>query len=674
MAPSDSPDLPEPAGQPRPAENSEPRNSEALNSEDLNSEDLNSEDQNGQAGSDPGQVDAAEATPPGALTHGASSPGSLSFGARSLEAGSLEHGSLVAGSFAADPARGAPDEARSDAQGKAARVRAFRPDLFDGRALTSAQDVAKFLGVSEYTLTWTLYAAPESVRYARFEIPKRTGGMRIIHAPKDNLRAWQERLAPIFTALYEAHPAAHGFVPDRSVASNARVHEGQRYVFNVDLEDFFPSINFGRIRGLFMAAPFGAGPAAAAVLAQICTHRNGLPQGAPTSPVLSNFIAAALDRRLARLARENRARYTRYADDITFSTGGDMFPPALAVYAATAAGALTAAPGEALERAVASAGFQINRKKVRLQTRHQRQSVTGLVVNRTANVTRDRIRRIRAMLHAWERHGLAAAGVEHFMRWRGLARPPDDPARAFRNVVYGELAYVKMVRGADDPVFLKLCARLIDLDPNPSKFVRQMVFGAGDYDVFISHASEDKDAIARPIFEACERRGVKAFFDEAHIGWGDSFTRKINTALGAARTVLVIVSNHSVAKEWPILEINTALAMEVAGEKVVAPLIVGKPDLSRLPLIRGKDWLVWNGDADLVAKRLADVVHGRIDKRPASATAPSPPGARRQDADAATAAISKRSAAEPEPRSKAQPARRISFWDRLLGRRSGSDA
>jgi hypothetical protein len=635
MAPSDSPDPPEPAGRPHPAQ-IDPRQTDPIQT-------------------DPIQVDPIQVDP---------------IVGKTLQAQSPRPGSDEPGLVGPDAAQGVLDGAKGDAAGKAQRARPFRPDLFNGRALASAQDVAKFLGVSEHTLTWTLYAAPESVRYARFEIPKRTGGMRVIHAPKDNLRAWQERLAPIFAALYEAHPAAHGFVCARSVASNARVHEGQRYVFNIDLEDFFPSINFGRIRGLFMAAPFGAGPAAAAVLAQICTHRNGLPQGAPTSPVLSNFIAAALDRRLARLARENRARYTRYADDITFSTSTDMFPPALAVYAEAAPGPLTAAPGEALERAVASAGFNINRRKVRLQTRHQRQSVTGLVVNQTANVTRDRIRRIRAMMHAWERHGLAAAGAEHFLRWRGLAQPPGDPARAFRNVVYGELAYVKMVRGADDPLFLKLCARLIDLDPNPSKFVRQMVFGAGDYDVFISHASEDKDTIARPIYEACERRGVKAFFDEAHIGWGESFTRKINTALGAARTVLVIVSSHSVAKEWPILEINTALAMDVAGGKVVAPLIVGKPDLSKLPLIRGKDWLVWNGDADLVAKRLADAVHRRIDKRPAPTTADWP----HHTAEAAISETSERSAAGPSLGSAAAPVRRTSFWDRLLGQRSDGDA
>ena len=180
-------------------------------------------------------------------------------------------------------------------------------------------------------------------------------------------------------------------------------------------------------------------------------------------------------------------------------------------------------------------------------------------------------------------------------------------------MIYGQLAFVKMVRGASDPVFLKLCAKLIDLDPNPSKFVRQMVFGAADYDIFISHASEDKAAIARPIYAACEKLGLKAFLDEDHIAWGQSFTKKINTALGSARTILAVVSSSSVTKEWPLAEMNTALGFEVDGKKNVIAVMVGRPDLSHLPLMRGKRWIDWNGDPGAVAKILFGVVKGNAD-------------------------------------------------------------
>lgn len=474
--------------------------------------------------------------------------------------------------------------------------------MINGATLQSAADAAAFLGESHPNLMYNLYKAPETERYRTFEIPKRTGGMRLISAPRGLIRDCQARLAPLLLQVYDAHPSAHGFLPARSVTTNASEHLNQRLVLNIDLLDFFPTINFGRIRGLFMARPFFMGPAAAAVMAQVVTHRNGLPQGAPTSPVLSNFIAATLDRRLTRLAKENGLSYSRYADDITFSTNKNVFPPALALTEESG----RVIPGEALERAIAASGFAINPRKVRLQNQHQRQTVTGLVVNKAANVQRKRVRKIRAMIHAWEKFGLEAAGLEHFTKYRkaqsaGRYRPPDDLGRAFRNIVYGQLAFLKMVRGKEDPVFLKFCARLIDLDPNPSRFIRQMVFGAADFDVFISHASEDKDAIARPIYEALQKRGVKAFLDEAHIGWGENFTTKINTALGAARHVVCVISQNSVDKDWPLAEVNTALAMEVSGQKTTLPVIVGKPDLSKLPLIRSKKYLSWSNDAEAVA-------------------------------------------------------------------------
>lgn len=470
-------------------------------------------------------------------------------------------------------------------------------------------DVAKLLETSPGALRYALYTAAPEQRYRTFEIPKRTGGMRTIDAPLGVIRDAQTFLAPLIAAAYEAHPAAHGFLPERNILTNAVPHVGQRLVLNIDLADFFPSVNFGRVRGIFMAAPFGAGPAAATVLAQICTHRNGLPQGAPTSPALSNLAAATLDRRLTRLARENGVKYARYADDITFSTSRQTLPVPLAEYSAGESG-LRVRAGEALERAVTAAGFAINPKKVRLQGPHQRQSVTGLVVNAKPNVERERVRRLRAMLHAWRKFGVEAAGREHFAAYRIRRKPPERPGRAFREVVYGELAFLKMIRGQADPLFLKLCAQLLDLDPNPSRFLRQMVFGAADYDVFISHASEDKETIARPIYEACAKLGVKAFLDEEHIGWGESFTKKINTALGAARTVLCVVSSNSVAKEWPVLEMNAALSFEVSKQKRVVALMVGRPDLSKLPLMAAKDYLDWSGDPNLVARKLRDVAQG----------------------------------------------------------------
>jgi RNA-directed DNA polymerase len=544
--------------------------------------------------------------------------------------------------------------------------------LHDGRRIETSEDAAAFLEQPHGKMIYMLYRAPDAQRYTPFEIPKRSGGMRLIHSPNGLIREAQTKLAPYLLKLYNAHPSAHGFIKERSILSNAKLHTGQRLVFNVDLADFFPTINFGRVRGLFMAPPFQLGPAAATVFAQLCTHRNGLPQGAPTSPALSNFIAADLDRRLTRLARENGTRYSRYADDITFSCNHPSMPPALAAFAQEGE-ELTVQVGEALQRAISASGFSVNQGKVRLQKRHMRQSVTGLNVNERANVSRLRVRKLRAMLHAWEKFGVEKAAVHHFLNHRGLHRLPERPARAYRNVVYGQLSFLKMVRGADDPVFLNFAAKVLHLDPNPSRFLRQMVFGADDFDVFISHASEDKEAIARPIFEACGKLGLKVFLDEAHIGWGQSFTQKINTALGSARTVLAIVSSTSVAKEWPVIEVNTALSLEVNGQKKVVPLLVGKPDLSRLPLIGGKDSMAWSGDAMAVARRLRAAVDGAAPRRPATAVPPVGPWSKTPHSAAPNTEIPASdywltaTAAKPGAHKPTSPRKR-SLLDILLGR------
>ncbi len=557
----------------------------------------------------------------------------------------------------------------------AAPITALR---LDSRPLQTAEDVANYLDVSYGQLIYTVYKATEDERYRFFEIPKRTGGMRPIHAPTGLIRTLQDRLLADFKALYRPHPAAHGFIDKRSVATNAADHVGKRWVLNVDLEGFFPAINFGRVRGLFMKAPFEMGAPAATVCAQIVTFRNGLPQGAPTSPILSNFIAAQLDRRLARLARQNRLTYSRYADDITFSTNQPQMPASVVFCEPIEGGGEKISVGDALEHAINACGFEVNPKKVRLQSHHFHQGVTGLTVNDRVNVGRERIRKLRAMLHAWRKFGIEAAAGEHFAKYHPShgRRTPSNPVAAFRNVLYGHMSFVKMVRGMDDPVFAKLCSQVLQLDPNPAKFIRQMVFGADDYEVFISHASEDKEQVARPVFEACRRAGIKAFLDEKHIGLGESFTSKINTALGASRTVLAVVSSNSATKDWPMEEINTALALEITGEKKVVALMVGNPDLTKLPLLRTKRWISWNGDADAVAAALKEAL-----APPPEATAaggglkPSHPassvpltGHRPAHREAAVVAAASASGAwGPSPPSR--PAKPKGWFARLFGRR-----
>lgn len=473
------------------------------------------------------------------------------------------------------------------------------------KSFQSAEEIATFLGVSKRELLKEIYGAN---RYTSFEIPKRTGGMRQIDSPTGLTRDAQYKLLPLLIERHRPHPASHAFIEGRSVLTNARPHIGQRLVLNIDLKDFFPSINFGRIRGLFMARPFLMSPEAATICAQICCYRNGLPQGAPTSPILSNYIASALDRRLSRLAREHGLRYSRYADDITYSTSRSEFPEAILRWSGEPANA-PAIVGDAVQAAVEASGFEINEKKVRVQNRRVRQSVTGLTVNVRPNVDRRRLGRIRAMIHAWEKFGLENAAYAHFAR-HGAVKPPKRGAqpKRFRSKLYGEIAYLKMVRGSEDPHFLATCRKLHGVDPNPSRLLREMVHGKEAAEVFISHASEDRKSVARPIYEACQKLGIKAFLDQEHIAWGDEFTTRINTALDAAPVVLLILSAHSINKPWPRAEIDTAIALELAGKKKVAALLVGRPDLGPVQIIERKNYMTWDGDAEAVAHALAEMV------------------------------------------------------------------
>ena len=163
--------------------------------------------------------------------------------------------------------------------------------------------------------------------------------MRKIEAPAPELMLMQRRLSDLLQNCVEEinqsrnrkDQLAHGFKRKRSIITNATRHRMRRYVFNIDLQDFFPTINFGRVRGFFIKdANFMLDPKVATILAQIACHANGLPQGAPCSPVISNLIGHVLDIRLCRIAAANGCTYSRYADDLTFSTNKPQFPASIA--------------------------------------------------------------------------------------------------------------------------------------------------------------------------------------------------------------------------------------------------------------------------------------------------------------------------------------------------------
>lgn len=192
---------------------------------------------------------------------------------------------------------------------------------------------------------------------------------------------------------------SHAFQKKRglSIASNGAKHRNKRFVFNLDFKSFFGSFNFGRIRGFFLSnREFRLNPQVATTLAQICCHQNKLPQGAPTSPIVTEFITRILDVRLSKIAKRNGCSYSRYADDLTFSTNKREFPPAIAVQEPNDEWVV----GHEIINKIHTSGFAVNLKKTRMQFSNSRQEATGLVVNEKVNVTKEYTKQVRYMCHS----------------------------------------------------------------------------------------------------------------------------------------------------------------------------------------------------------------------------------------------------------------------------------
>jgi retron-type reverse transcriptase len=300
--------------------------------------------------------------------------------------------------------------------------------------LHTSNDVASMLGVSLPVLQWLTYhrRSVALVHYHRYGIPKKTGGIRNISAPKRALAQAQEKVLVLILEKIAPEPQAHGFVTGRSILTNAAPHAGRKVVMNLDLRDFFPTITFRRVKGLFHK--LGYSEHAATVLGLLCTEptrakaelagrvyhvalgERFLPQGACTSPAITNLLCRRLDKRLSGLAKKADFAFTRYADDLTFS-GDDT----------SEVGRLL----RAIRKVIVAEGFEEHAKKTRVMRRGRRQEVTGLVVNVKPTVPREEIRRLRAILHNAERSGLDAQNRENV---------PDFAAH-----LRGRVAFVEMV-------------------------------------------------------------------------------------------------------------------------------------------------------------------------------------------------------------------------------------
>ncbi len=279
--------------------------------------------------------------------------------------------------------------------------------------------------------------------YCAFKIPKKKGGFREIFAPNIELKFIQTLLNELFQAYYYTikPSVVNGFVinplrdaPSCNILANASPHVGKKYVLNLDLKDFFPSISAKRIQDLLLSPVFNYEQHLATAMTLLLTYKGQLPIGAPSSPVMSNFICLPLDEALMAFAHENQLVYTRYADDLTFSSDSLIHETQI----------------EALIKRIQDNDFQVNFKKVRLASSGSKQTVTGLTVNEKPNVDRKLLKKIRAMLHDLSTHGLLKASTHHFKAKQSVS---EGSQHKFLNRLEGYINFVGQIRGKEDALY-----------------------------------------------------------------------------------------------------------------------------------------------------------------------------------------------------------------------------
>jgi len=281
-------------------------------------------------------------------------------------------------------------------------------------------------------------------RYKESFIPKKNGKKRKIDAPDNYLKRVQFLLNQLLQIIFGDHVNYHtnGFLEGRNILRNAEPHTNKRFVLNIDLKDFFPSIEFRRVKSVLEFNPFNLKEERerlAFIIANIVTYKNSLPQGAPTSPIISNIVTQRLDRKFAKFSMQKRIRYSRYADDLTFSTNKDIFNEDFI---------------SEVEVIIKEENFKINSEKTRIQSSMDRQEVTGLVVNQKVNVKREYLNSVRAMLNNWEKGGVNFAQSRYDFHKKKIEQNID-----FRNALRGHIDFIGSIKGKENSVYSKLKLR-----------------------------------------------------------------------------------------------------------------------------------------------------------------------------------------------------------------------
>ena len=365
---------------------------------------------------------------------------------------------------------------------------------------TLASNIGVFAGFRRNQMLCFADTSKDNRRAKRYRMHKKHGGTRAIVAPHQSLLYMLKGFNALLQQYYESTTWCYGFVKGRSVVQNAQQHLGKRYILNIDIKDFFPSITRQMVEDVLLAEPLKCSAEAARLLSGLCTaaepQGDVLPQGFPTSPTLSNMVCKKMDEELAAAAQRIGATYSRYADDMSFSSDKDVLRPTGSFYLQ-------------VSTIVEKYGFRLNDRKTRLQRRGRRQQVTGVVVSHKVNVTREYARQIRSLLYMWERYGYwetARAALRAYREQHGKTRGHGEYLTLYA-VLRGRLNYMKMVKGETDPTYLKLWNKYNQLMQRDVPKRRRGVYGTNAHRPEPSRAN---DYLGEPQRKGCA--GVVALF------------------------------------------------------------------------------------------------------------------------------------------------------------------
>lgn len=353
--------------------------------------------------------------------------------------------------------------------------------------IKNRRELASYLGFPYKKFCYILFVLNDSDRYTTFDILKRSGGKREISSPKMGIRKMQMQLKSTLEEIYRPRGCVHGYVQNRGIKTNAIKHVRKKYISKIDLKDFYPSIHFGRVYGMFRSAPFLFDKKVASCLAHICTYKKKLPAGAPTSPVISNFLCSRMDKELIAFSKENKLFYTRFADDMTFSTNFKKSKYTIVKknnYIDKILLKINKGQNFVCSRKIRQIinknGFKVNHKKTKLIGSDSRQMVTGLVVNKKINVNKDYVSQLKGIIHAWEKYGIDSTAERYFKKYnkRNYHKETGKPI-LFEKVVIGKLLHLRDIKGTNNNTYKKLSKKLGELSPS-FRLYKKDIFHSSD--------------------------------------------------------------------------------------------------------------------------------------------------------------------------------------------------